>query len=202
VIIKEYVKTKWGIRKKRRKKMIPKLTINNQHDFFGVKAKHKELFNYTAAFLYRDVENLAKQHGYMTEYCDPDTLQYRTYGDRTCTALERAEVEKTIGEDTRGVAPAEEAMGSLGLPEQQWDVDKKETAPGLPKQLEEFRTKIANLVLEFESRKNEAADIRDKLRDIADEIKDIVESFDDGVEGMDEALEQFKHALDDMSRYV
>jgi len=199
--------------------MIPKLTINNQHDFFGVKVKHKELFNYTAAFLYRDVENLAKQHGYMTEYCDPDTLQYRTYGDRTCTALERVEVEKTIGEDTRGVAPAEEAMGSLGwnvgneetapepmgslgLPEQQWDIDKKETAPGLPKQLEEFRTKIANLVLEFESRKNEAADIRDKLRDIADEIKDIVESFDDGVEGMDEALEQFQHALDDMSRYV
>lgn len=198
--------------------MVPKLTIKNQHNFFGVEVVHKELFNYTAAFLYRDVENLAKQHGYMVEYCDPDTIQYRTYGDRTCTALERAEVEKIIGENTKGVDPMEpmdslgwdvkkeetapEPMGSLGLPSQQWDVDKKETAPGLPKQLEEFRTKIAGLVLEFESRKNEAADIRDKLRDIADEIKDIVESFDDGVEGMDEALEQFRHALDDMSRYV
>lgn len=199
--------------------MVPKLTIENQHKFFGVTVKHSELFTYTAAFMYRDVENLAKQHGYMIEYCRPDTLHYRTYGDRTCTALERAEVEKTIGEQTKGVDPMEPMgslgwdvkkeetapgpMGSMGLPSQQWDVDKEETAPAnLPKQLEEFRTKIAGLVLEFESRKNEAADIRDKLRDIADEIKDIVESFDDGVEGMDEALEQFRHALDDMSRYV
>ena len=170
--------------------MIQNLTIKNQHNFFGVKVMHKELFSYTAAFMYRDVETLAKKHGYMVEYCDPDTIQYRTYGDRTCIALERAEVEKTIGE-SKGTDPME-AMSSLG-----WNVEKP-----LPAQWEEFRTKIGDLVLEFEGKKNEAADIRDRLRDIADEIRDIVESFDDGVEGMDEAIEQFKHALDDMSRYV
>ncbi len=160
--------------------MIPKLTVKNEDNFFGVKVKHKELFNYTAAFMYRDVEILAKKRGYMVEYCTPNTIQYRTYGDRTCTALK--------------IDPME-AMGAiqpLG-----WNVEKP-----LPAQWEEFRTKIGDLVLEFEAKKNEAADIRDKLRDIADEIKDIVESFDDGVEGMDEAIEQFRHALDDMSRYV
>lgn len=158
--------------------MVPKLTVGNEDNFFGTKVKHYEIFTYTAAFLFNDVRSIAEKHGYNIEYCDHTTEQYRTHGDRTCRAIE-------IGEPT---TLEETAHGPI--------------THGLPGEFEDWRAKIGELFLQFETKKNEAAKIRDDLRYIAEEITELVESFDDGVEGMEDALETFRHALDDMSRYI
>jgi len=156
---------------------LPKLTIKNQHEFFGKQVKHGDLFIYSQSFLFKDVDTLAKKEGFWVAYCSPDTKEYRMHGHFTCYAYE---IEKAAEEMNRN----------------SWEVKP------LPEKWEEFRTKIGDLVLQFEAKKEQAAKIRDDLRSIAGEIEDIVDSFDDGVEGLEEALEQFKCALDDMSRYV
>jgi len=156
---------------------IPKLTRSNQHKFFGDNVKHCDLFSYSDAFLLKDVGDLAKKHGYWIGYCKPGTQEYKMHGSQVCYAYE---IERAAEE----------------MEKNSWDTK------ALPEKWEEFRTKIGDLVLQFEAKKEQAAKIRDDLRSIVGEIGDIVDSFDDGVEGLEDALEQFKHALDDMSRYV
>ena len=95
-----------------------------------------------------------------------------------------------VGKHTRDKVYSSVDMG-LG------DVEKP-----LPEKWEESRNKIGDLILRFETKKNEVAKLRDDLRYIAEEATEIVDSIDDGVEGMEEAIESFKHAIDDMSRYI
>ena len=155
---------------------LPKLTRSNQHKFFGERVKHGDLFNYTfSSFLWGDVEFLAKRHGFWVEYCKPGTKEYKVHGDATCYAYEK---EKS----------AEEMI--------------KNSEPSIPEKWLEYRDKIGDLVLRFETKKNEVAKLRDDLRSISEEINEIVESIDDGVEGFNDALETFRHALDDISRYI
>ena len=153
---------------------LPKLTIKNQHEFFGYKVNHNDLFSYSTAFMVKDVEVLARKHGFWIEYCPPGSKEYKMHGSMVCYAY--------------GIVAAE--------------MERNSEEKSLPKQWGEFSNKITSLLGKFEEKKNEAAKVRDDLRNIADEITEVVESFDDGVEGMEEALETFRHALDDMSRYV
>ena len=157
---------------------IPKLTIQNQHKFFGENVTHGDLFLYSGSFLLRDVGVLAKKAGYWIDYCKPGSQEYKMHGSQVCYAYHIA-------------TSAEE------MEKNSWEEKKS-----LPEQWGEFSNKISTLLERFEEKKNEAAKVRDDLREIADEITEVVESFDDGVEGMEEALETFKHAIDDMSRYV
>ena len=155
---------------------LPKLTSKNQHQFFGKKVKHGDLFNYSQVFLHNDVVKLAKKHGYWVDYCKPESKEYKMHGCFTCYAYE---IEASANE-----------------------MIKNSEEKSLPDQWGEFSNKITTLLSRFEEKKEEAAKVREELREIADEITEVVESFDDGVEGMEEALETFKHAIDDMSRYV
>lgn len=158
---------------------LPKLTRQNQHKFFGYKVNHGDLFNYSQSFLFRDVEILARKHGFWVEYCKPDTKEYKMHGDMTCYVYS---IAKAADEMERNSWDTKE--GSLG---EAWEA---------------FTEKLTGLVDKFEEKKEEAAKVRDDLREIADEITEIVESFDDGVEGLEVAIETFRHSIDDMSRYV
>jgi len=152
---------------------LPKLTRKNQHTFFGKDVKHGDLFNYSMAFLFPDIEHLAKKHGYWIKYCGSGTDESKKHGSFVCYAYE------------------------LNM-----EFEKETSEPTISERWEESRNKIGDLVLRFEAKKNEVAKLRDDLRYIAEEATEIVDSIDDGVEGMEDAIESFKHALDDMSRYI
>lgn len=70
---------------------LQKLTRKNQHNFFGVKVKHGELFNYSQAFLFKDIQVLAKKHGFWVDYCKPETDEYMKHGTFTVWAYEISE---------------------------------------------------------------------------------------------------------------
>ncbi len=160
---------------------LTKLTIKNQHEFFGVKVKHGELFNYSQSFLYRDIEILARKNDYWILYCKPGTREYKMHGDMTCYAF--------------SVVQAMDEMTLASTPK------RKATAEDV--------ARIVAVLAKFEVKKDEAAKVRDELREIASEVEEVSQSIEDGVDGVDDgikcmkdALEFFQAALDDMSQYL
>lgn len=157
---------------KRIKEILPKLTIRNQHSFFGKNVKHGELFSYSDSFLLRDVRHLAKKQGYWIDYCKPGSLPYKMHGSQVCYAHE---IEKA----------AEEME-----------------AASFPNKLIEKISELRNMLKVFDIFLFELRTMAEEIEEIADSFDDGVEGIEDALRTIQDALDDISDFCSFMSRYV
>jgi hypothetical protein len=62
------------------------LTRRNEKDFFD-DAVEGEVFTYSSVFMVRHIKEMGRESGFVIEYCDPTTTEYRKHGSQTCRIL-------------------------------------------------------------------------------------------------------------------